>query len=50
MNKQISIIGGTGMLGLPVVKTFLQHHYTVHALVRNPAKASAILSDGVQLS
>lgn len=49
MIKNISIIGGTGMLGLPVVKAFLKNEYTISALVRNTSKASSILPKAVQL-
>lgn len=49
MTKRISIIGATGMLGLPVTKAFVKNGYEVSALVRNPAKASKLLPENVQL-
>jgi uncharacterized protein YbjT (DUF2867 family) len=49
MTKKISIIGATGMLGLPVTKAFVKDGYEVIALVRNVAKASKLLPENVQI-
>ncbi len=40
--KQISIIGATGNLGVPVVKNLVGLGYRVHAIVRNHEKAHAL--------
>lgn len=40
--KQISIIGATGNLGVPVVKNLVRLGYNVHAIVRNREKAKAL--------
>ena len=48
-NKHIAIIGGTGMLGLPVVKEFINAGFKVTALVRDSVKANRVLPKGVNL-
>ena len=40
--KQISIIGATGNLGVPIVKNLVRLGYKVHAIVRNREKAMAL--------
>lgn len=48
-NKHIAIIGGTGMLGLPVVTEFINAGFKVTALVRDSVKANRVLPKGVNL-
>lgn len=50
--KQISIIGATGNLGVPVVKNLVARGYQVNAIVRNREKAKALFGKmpQVQLS
>lgn len=47
MIKNITIIGSTGMIGIPVTKELVKAGFNVTALVRNPAKAKAIFPNGV---
>ena len=47
--KNIAIIGGTGMLGLPVAKELLNAGYNVTALVRDKAKAERLLPKAVNI-
>ena len=47
--KNIAIIGGTGMLGLPVVKELINAGFNVTALVRNKAKAERLLPKAVNI-
>lgn len=49
MQKRIAIIGATGMLGKPVVETFINQGYTVTALVRNLSQAKSSLPGSVRL-
>lgn len=49
MQKRIAIIGATGMLGKPVVETFINQGYTVTALVRNLSQAKSSLPGNVRL-
>ncbi len=46
--KNITVIGATGMIGIPVTKELVKAGYNVTALVRNPDKASAIFTEGVK--
>lgn len=46
---KIAIIGGTGMLGQPVVKEFIKAGFTVSLLVRNAEKARNIFGPDVRL-
>ena len=48
-NQPILIIGGTGMLGQPVARQLLADGFPVRLLVRNPAKAHAMLGDGFEM-
>jgi len=45
--KQITVIGATGMIGIPVTKELVKAGYNVTALVRNPEKAKMIFPTGV---
>ncbi|MBK9378342.1 MAG: NAD(P)H-binding protein [Saprospiraceae bacterium] len=47
MSKNISIIGATGMIGIPVTKELVKAGFNVTALVRNPEKAKSIFPAGV---
>lgn len=46
--KTIAIIGGTGMLGAPVVHALVRSGFTVSALVRDIPKAKTLLPTGVE--
>jgi uncharacterized protein YbjT (DUF2867 family) len=39
VNKRILVLGGTGMLGGPVVRRLLADGFDVRVLARDPAKA-----------
>jgi len=47
--KNIAIIGGTGMLGLPVAMELINAGFNVTALVRNKAKAERLLPKAVNI-
>ena len=47
--KNIAIIGGTGMLGLPVAEELITAGFNVTALVRNKAKAERLLPKSVNI-
>jgi len=42
MNKKITVIGATGMIGIPVTKELLKAGFEITALVRNVGKAKQI--------
>jgi len=46
--QSILVIGGTGMLGEPVVRCLQADGYKVRVLTRNPDKARAIFGEGVE--
>ena len=45
--KKITVIGSTGMIGIPVTKELVKAGFNVTALVRNPEKAKGIFPSGV---
>lgn len=45
--KNITVIGATGMIGVPVTQELIKAGFHVTALVRNPEKAKAIFPSGV---
>lgn len=47
--EKIAIIGGTGMLGQPVTKAFIEAGFQVTLLVRNESKARALFGTAAQL-
>ncbi|MBL7785990.1 MAG: NmrA family NAD(P)-binding protein [Chitinophagales bacterium] len=47
MIKNITVIGATGMIGIPVTKELVKAGFAVTALVRNPEKAKSIFPVGV---
>lgn len=47
--KQISIIGGTGNLGAPVVKFLLQDGFNIKLIVRNIGKAKQLFGENPKL-
>ena len=47
--KTIALFGATGMLALPVVKSFLQNGFKVRALVRDLAKAEMMYQKKIEL-
>jgi uncharacterized protein YbjT (DUF2867 family) len=47
MNKKITVIGATGMIGIPVTNELIKAGYEVTALVRNLEKAKLIFPTGV---
>ncbi|MFW5760755.1 MAG: SDR family oxidoreductase, partial [Cyclobacteriaceae bacterium] len=47
--KTIALFGATGMLALPVVKSFLQSGFKVRALVRDVAKAEKLFQQKIEL-
>ena len=47
-SRSILVIGGTGMLGEPVVRCLQADGYTVRVLTRNPGKARTIFGEGVE--
>ena len=49
MIKQITVIGGTGLLGKPVVEELLIKGYEVVVLTRNAEKAKSIFSSNVKI-
>jgi uncharacterized protein YbjT (DUF2867 family) len=46
--KKIAVIGGTGMIGRPVVQALCDAGYEVTALVRDEAKARRLLPPGIR--
>jgi len=48
-NKNIAVIGATGMLGLPVVKELVNAGFIITALVRDKAKAKKVLPKDVNI-
>jgi len=48
-NKNIAIIGATGMLGAPVAKELVNAGFKVTALVRDKVKAKKVLPDSISL-
>ena len=49
MAKQITVIGGTGLLGEPVVEELVRKGYDVVVLTRNKEKAKLMFSSNVRL-
>jgi uncharacterized protein YbjT (DUF2867 family) len=49
MDQTILVIGGTGMLGAPVVRRLRADGYQVRLLSRNPAKAKETFGDGYEV-
>ncbi|MBT8484974.1 MAG: NAD(P)H-binding protein [Phycisphaerales bacterium] len=49
MTSPVLVIGATGMLGRPVVRSLLGAGHPVRALVREPARARTMLPEGVEL-
>jgi uncharacterized protein YbjT (DUF2867 family) len=47
-SQSILVIGGTGMLGAPVVRCLQAGGYAVRVLTRSPNKARGILGEGVE--
>jgi uncharacterized protein YbjT (DUF2867 family) len=47
--KSIAFIGGTGKLGVPVVKMLAQNGFTIRAIVRDMGKAKRLLPNNVEL-
>ncbi len=47
MEKNITVIGSTGMIGIPVTQELVKAGFNVTALVRNPDKAKSIFPTGV---
>jgi uncharacterized protein YbjT (DUF2867 family) len=47
MNKKITVIGATGMIGIPVTNELIRTGFEVTALVRNIEKAKQIFPTGV---
>lgn len=47
MAKNITVIGATGMIGIPVTQELVKAGFHVTALVRNPDKAKALFTEGV---
>lgn len=48
-NKTILIIGGTGMLGMPVAQQLKADGFNVRLLARNPEKAQTLLGTGYEI-
>ncbi|MVT12236.1 SDR family oxidoreductase [Chitinophaga tropicalis] len=48
MQKKITVIGATGLIGVPVTKALLEAGFEVTAMVRNPDKARQILPAGIR--
>lgn len=48
-HKTIAVFGATGMLALPVVKSFLQKGYKVKTLVRDVPKAQSLYQNAIEL-
>ena len=46
--KKITVIGATGMIGVPVTKQLVKAGFEVTALVRNIEKAKKLFPDGVK--
>lgn len=49
MSHKILIIGGTGMLGQPVTRKFIDENYAVSVMSTNPDKAKTIFGDAVSI-
>lgn len=49
MSKRILILGATGMLGLPVVRSLAEKGRQVRVLVRDAGKARRLFGDGVEV-
>jgi len=49
MNKKITVIGATGLIGLPVTKALVKSGFEVTVLVRDVEKAAAVMPAGVSL-
>lgn len=47
--KHVLFIGGHGMLGRPVVRRLVKEGFTVRAMARDPAKATALLPKEVEV-
>jgi uncharacterized protein YbjT (DUF2867 family) len=47
-SRSILVIGGTGMLGEPVVRRLQADGYNVRVLTRNPSKARTIFGDAIE--
>jgi NADH dehydrogenase len=48
--SRILVIGGTGMLGKPVVHRLIENGHTVRCLTRSAAKARAVLGDRIEVA
>ena len=48
-NKTILVIGGTGMLGMPVARQLKADGFKVRLLARNPEKAQTLLGSGYEI-
>ncbi|MFH2035934.1 MAG: NAD(P)H-binding protein [Candidatus Zixiibacteriota bacterium] len=48
MAKKILVVGGTGMLGQPVVRRLLKDNYDVRVMTHSPVKARKIFDDRVE--
>ncbi len=46
--KKVTVIGATGMIGIPVTQQLIKAGFEVTALVRNPSKAAEIFPSGVR--
>jgi uncharacterized protein YbjT (DUF2867 family) len=46
----VLVVGGTGMLGRPVVRRLLKDGFRVRVLARNPGKAKALLPSSVEIA
>lgn len=47
--QRILVVGGTGMLGAPVVRRLAADGYVVRALAREPARAGGLFDDAVEI-
>lgn len=48
-SDEVTVLGATGMLAVPVIRRWAAHGLTIRALVRDLDKARALLPDGVTL-
>ena len=48
-DKTILVVGGTGMLGMPVAQQLKADGFNVRLLARNPEKAEKLLGDGFEI-
>jgi uncharacterized protein YbjT (DUF2867 family) len=49
MSEKILVIGGTGMLGQPVVRQLTTDGFSVRVLARTPAKAATLFGSTVEV-